>query len=317
MITLSPLSLEHLEQHLIEQLAQQPKSLTRLFHGRGRYYPGLEQITLDWVNQTLLVQLFKCHDETSLAQLQQRLYQVSLTPEWQQAGGEHIVIQHRYTADNRVDVVVGELIERQIGYENDLAYHLTLGKNQNMGLFLDMKAGRDWVKQHSSGKKVLNLFAYTCGFSVAAVAGGATSVVNIDMAKGALAIGRKNHQLNPNQDSKVHFFAHDIFRSWGKIKKYGPYDLIVIDPPSFQKGSFALTKDYQKILRRLADLQTPDGQVLACVNAPDVDSQFLKDSMATHAPHLHFVARLDNPSAFVDRDPEAALKVLHFAPHSN
>ncbi|MDP5253611.1 class I SAM-dependent methyltransferase [Vibrio sp. HB161653] len=313
MITLNISALQRLEQHLIEQLALKPNQLTRLFHGRGRFYLGLEQITVDWVNQTMLVQLFKCYDGPSLERLQSRLRAISLTQEWQQAGGEHIVIQHRYLADNDLDVVVGELIERQIGYENGLAYHLTLGKNQNMGLFLDMKAGREWVKQHSHGKKVLNLFAYTCGFSVAAVAGGASSVVNIDMAKGALATGRKNHQLNPDHDAKVHFFAHDIFRSWGKIKKYGPYDLIVIDPPSFQKGSFALTKDYQKILRRLADLQTADGQVLACVNAPDVDSHFLIDSMATHAPQFRFIERLDNPSAFVDSNPESALKVLHFA----
>ena len=152
--------------------------------------------------------------------------------------------------------------------ESGLTYRLDLGRNQNNGLFLDMRYGRDWVREHAAGKRVLNLFAYTCGFSVAAIAGGAEFVVNLDMAKAALSRGRDNHHLNNHDLKKVSFLGHELFKSWGKVRKMGPYDLIIIDPPSFQKGSFALTKDYQKILRRLPELLTADGVVLACVNDP-------------------------------------------------
>lgn len=103
-----------------------------------------------------------------------------------------------------------------------------------------------------------------------------------------------------------------FFKSWGKIKKSGPYDLIIIDPPSFQKGSFALTKDYAKILRRLPDLLSDNGQVLACVNSPAVDCNFLIDGMAEAAPELQFVERLANPEEFADIDEQAALKCLVF-----
>ena len=88
-----------------------------------------------------------------------------------------------------------------------------------------MRLGRQWVQERSQGKRVLNLFAYTCGFSVAAKAGGANQVVNVDMAKGALSRGRDNHRLNEHDMSDVTFMGYDIFRSWGKITKYGPYDL--------------------------------------------------------------------------------------------
>jgi 23S rRNA (cytosine1962-C5)-methyltransferase len=87
----------------------------------------------------------------------------------------------------------------------------------------------------------------------------------------------------------------------------------VIDPPSFQKGSFALTKDYQRILRRLPDLLRPGGQVLACVNSPAVGCDFLIETMRSEAPTLEFKYRLDNPVEFDDVDVQASLKVLVFA----
>jgi len=196
--------------------------------------------------------------------------------------------------------------------EDGLFFQLDLGKNQNSGLFLDMRYGRRWVKENSRNKRVLNLFAYTCGFSVAAISGGADFVVNLDMAKSVLSRGRENHRLNQHDTNKVKFFSHDIFKSWGKIKKYGQYDLIVIDPPTFQRGSFALTKDYQKILRRLPELLTENGQVLACVNDPSIPAQFLIDGMREEAPCLEFQYRLDNPPEFMDIDIESGLKALIF-----
>ena len=132
------------------------------------------------------------------------------------------------------------------------------------------------------------------------------------MAKGALSKGRDNHKLNDHNSNQVRFLAHDIFKSWGKIKKAGRYDLIIIDPPSFQKGSFALTKDYQRILRRLPDLLAENGQVLACVNSPAVDCNFLIDGMREEAPELNFVERLANPPEFSDIDEQASLKCLIF-----
>ena len=71
------------------------------------------------------------------------------------------------------EVLWGEDITELRAQEHGLEYHISLGKAQNSGLFLDMGNGREWVKNNSEGKNVLNLFAYTCAFSVAAIAGGA------------------------------------------------------------------------------------------------------------------------------------------------
>ncbi len=183
--------------------------------------------------------------------LKQMLMALSQTAEWRHSQAHSLLLQHRYRLDSSTEWLLGDEVEEWLISEDGLRFKLDLGKKQNTGLFLDMRYGRRWVRDQAEGKRVLNLFAYTCGFSVAALAGGAEQVVNLDMAKAALNRGRDNHRLNQQDLSQVSFLGHELFKSWSKVKKYGPYDLIIIDPPSFQKGSFALTKDYQKILRRL------------------------------------------------------------------
>ncbi|WP_428773389.1 class I SAM-dependent methyltransferase [Vibrio sp.] len=299
-------------QHIRQQLSEVPDEIRRIFHGRGQRWPGLEQLTCDWLQGQLYVQLFKPVEESFLSELKQGLMALSETEQWQQCGGRSIALQYRFLDGAPCDFLWGDFNTDPVAVESGLNYQLNIGRNQNNGLFLDMRLGRDWVRQHAAGKRVLNLFAYTCGFSVAAIAGGADKVVNVDMAKSSLAKGRDNHRLNQHDLTKVTFLGHDIFRSWGKISRFGPYDLIIIDPPSFQKGSFALTKDYQKILRRLPGLLADQGQVMACVNSPSVSSDFLIEGMANEAPQLKYCGRLDNPPEFEDVDSEASLKVLLF-----
>ncbi|KJY83441.1 methyltransferase [Vibrio galatheae] len=303
-----PLFFEQL--HL--QLEAAPNEVRRLFHGRGRGFDGLEQLTCDWIQGQLIVSIFKSVDNAFIASLKQGLLSLSTSDLWANKQGTSIVVQHRYAEGAPSEVLFGELDSRPVVEESGLKYQLDIGRNQNFGLFLDMRCGRDWVKEQAKHKNVLNLFAYTCGFSVAAIEGGADQVVNVDMSRSSLSKGRENHKLNGHNINQVKFLGYDIFRSWGKIKKMGRYDLIVIDPPSFQKGSFALTKDYKRILRKLPELLAEGGEVIACVNSPQVTSQFLIDGMKEEAPQLNFIERLANPPEFEDIDPEASLKVLRF-----
>ncbi|KLV09073.1 methyltransferase [Photobacterium aquae] len=301
-----------LEEHLTAALQSPPHEARRIFHGRGRCWPGLEQLTVDWLGDQVLVSLFKEPSEAFLAELELMLNRLTALPSWQASGARALLLQHRDRPGAPTDLLWGEGREYQDIVENGLTFKLDLGRKQNNGLFLDMRYGREWVMQHAKGKRVLNLFAYTCGFSVAAIAGGAEHVVNLDMAKAALSRGRDNHHLNQHDLKQVSFLGHELFKSWGKVRKLGPYDLIIIDPPSFQKGSFALTRDYQKILRRLPELLTAEGQVMACVNDPGVSSSFLIDGMAAEAPQLVYRERLENPPEFADIEPEGGLKVLIF-----
>lgn len=298
-----------LEQHLLAALNPAPAETRRLFHGRGRCWPGLEQITVDWLQGVLSVDLFREPPEGQLAELEAMLLRLSHLEQWT---GQAILLQHRYLPDSPGQWLVGEPCQQREVIEDGLTYLLDLGVRQNNGLFLDMRHGRQWVRAQAKGQRVLNLFAYTCGFSVAAIAGGAEQVVNLDMAKSALSRGRDNHRLNQHDPSRVAYLGHELFKSWGKVRKYGPYDLIIIDPPTFQRGSFVLTQDYAKILRRLPELLNEGGTVLACVNDPGIGPEFLIEGMAEHAPGLAFVERLQNPPEFPDVDPAGGLKALVF-----
>ena len=309
---MTPQALSTLHLHLLSALENVPDETRRLFHGRGRCWPGLEQLTVDWLQGVVLVSLFKEPEAPSLVALKALLLDLAHTPVWQACGAHTLVVQHRYTLQSDSEWLVGEPIDECTLTEGGLRYRVDLGRKQNNGLFLDMRYGRDWVKAQAEGKRVLNLFAYTCGFSVAAIAGGAQHVVNLDMSRAALSRGRDNHRLNGHDMSKVTFLGHELFKSWGKVKSTGPYDLVIIDPPSFQKGSFLLTKDYQRVVRRLPELLSENGLVLACMNDPSLGSDFLIDGVTEHAPGLRFEQRLDNPPEFPDADAECGLKALVF-----
>ena len=281
----------------------------RLFHGRGGLFAGDEHLCLDWYKPVLLLTSFKMLETEQLDELV-----IAIKALWQQQRPTetlNLVYQYRHGGQTFSELLHGEVPEQHIVTENDARFLVHLLRGQNHGLFLDMANGRAWVKQHAKHKKVLNLFAYTCGFSVVALQGGADEVVNMDMSKGALSIGKQNHVLN-DLPAGARYLGHDIFKSWGKLTKLGPYDLIVADPPSNQRGSFVATKDYERLLKRLPDLLAPQGEVLLCLNAPELGCDFLMQQVANTAPQLSYVERIANPSVFADIDEQKSLKVLRY-----
>jgi len=285
------------------------EDVRRVFHGRGGLYPGSEQWSLDWFSPVWVLTSFKPVSEEELT-----VCQSALQARWETlAPGEPLnwVFQCRAQGEAQTRLMAGSVPEPHVVTEQGAKYLVHVMRGQNHGLFLDMAHGREWLKRHALHENILNLFAYTCAFSVVALQGGAAQVVNLDMSQAALAVGQQNHRLN-DLPAKARFLGHDIFKTWGKIGKMGPYGVIVIDPPSYQKGSFIATKDYIKLIRRLPDLLEPQGHVLLCLNAPELDSQFLHAQVAEAAPSLKFVERLANPTAFADIDPEKSLKVLHY-----
>lgn len=279
-----------------------PTDAQRVFHGRGGLFPGCEHLALDAYPPVLLLTSFKALDDAALAAVGE-----ALTARFGDA--LNWVYQCR-GEQSETRLMAGAVPEPHVVTEAGTRYGVHLLRGQNHGLFLDMAEGRRWVREQvRPGAKVLNLFAYTCAFSVVALQAGAAEVVNVDMASGALAIGRGNHELN-GLKAGAKFLAHDIFNSWGKLTRGGPYDLVICDPPSFQKGSFVATKDYARLARRLPALLAPGGQALLCLNAPELGVGFLRDVMAENAPALAFAGRVANPAAFADVSEDRGLKVL-------
>lgn len=279
----------------------------RIFHGRGEVYENWKFLTIDSIDDILSVAFYS---EISL-ELETELLNM-LVNFIQNTRHSTIILQRRYIDKTVTEVIIGRLTDENIAVENNLKFKLNLQSNQNSGYFPDMKNGREYINNISKDKKVLNLFSYTCGFSLAALKGGAKSVVNMDMAKGALNTGRVNHQLNNLDTKKVKFYPHNILKSFGRIKRDGPFDIIIIDPPTFQRGSFEATKDYQKIIKKLHEFASEGCTVLACLNAPQLDENYIINIFKEFAPNFSFVKRLDNPKEFETSQPQRALKNLVF-----
>ncbi|MFT3857663.1 MAG: class I SAM-dependent methyltransferase [Aquabacterium sp.] len=287
-----------------------PTDAQRLFHGRGGLYPGCEAWTLDFHPPVWLLTSYQPVTDDALAPIQAALQQ-----RWQTLRPDapfNLVFQHRDEVRADTRLLAGAVPDPHVVSEAGARFKVHLMRGFNHGLFLDMAEGRRWLRAHAAahpGIKVLNLFAYTCAFSVVALQAGAGQVINVDMASGALNIGKQNHQLN-GLTKDASFLPHDIFSSWGKIGRGGPYDVIVMDPPTYQKGSFVAEKDYARLMRRLPDLLAPGGHALLCLNSPKLGVSFLTDLMQAEAPSLRFIERLPNPPAFADAAPDRALKVL-------
>lgn len=279
----------------------------RLLHGRGQTYDGLSFLSIDWYHPVILMTFFAEQSDEWKQELTEAI--VSAAPEGQLTC---IVHQARYIRGAPSTIAWGTLPEQVDAWEAGLKYRVILGAQQNTGFFLDMKESRAWLRERAEGKKVLNLFAYTCAFSVVAMEAGARFVANIDMSQSALRAGYINHRINDIDTRDVEFWSHDIFRSWNKLRKRAPYDIVIIDPPSNQRRSFVARKDYGRMVKRIPELLTEDADILACLNAPNMDFAFLRDTISHHCPQWYEQAIIPPPESFPDRDPNCGLKCIHY-----
>ncbi len=276
----------------------------RVFHGRGHVYEGLNHVTIDWLPPVLLITLFAPEPNSEIEALADKL--LLLFPRC-----KSVQLQHRYELSGPIDVIKGDMIQHLVITESNLQFNISLGQARNTGLFLDMKNGRDWVQSQSKNKRVLNLFSYTCGFSVAAIAGLAKSVLNVDMSSPALNVGRDNHRLNQQSCDVVSFEKLNIFKSFGRLKKRGPFDLLICDPPTFQKGSVDIEKDYPKILRRLNTFMAANSMLMLCLNAPELGRGFLLEHMQELAPSYQLIAEIKPPEVYAEAEGKG-LTILCF-----
>ncbi len=152
--------------------------------------------------------------------------------------------------------------------EGPLRFEVNLGPYLDVGLFLDHRVTRRWVRERSSGKRVLNLFAYTGAFTVAAAVGGASRTVSVDLSRRYLDWARRNLDLNHVSG------AHELLESDVlAFVRGGPrerYDLIICDPPPSSTSSrargFEIQRHHEGLLLDLAGWLTDQGAILFSSN---------------------------------------------------
>ena len=147
-----------------------------------------------------------------------------------------------------------------IAVENGLKFHVDWLKGQKTGFFVDQRDNRRLLQQYANGKKVLNMFCYTGGFSFYAMRGNAQLVHSVDSSQKAIDLTNANILLNFPGDSRHQAFAEDAFKFLDNMDT--PYDLIVLDPPAFAKHKDALRnalKGYTRLNKKAFEKIQPGG----------------------------------------------------------
>jgi len=164
---------------------------------------------------------------------------------------------------DRVGILFGPLTETVRIVEDGALFEVDLIRSQKTGLFLDQREMRRLVRQVAAGRRVLNAFCYTGGFTLAALSGQASRVFSVDASEPALELARRNIALNGFNLPPQAFNAADVFELL-RAESPGDFDLIILDPPAFAKKRedvIPACRGY-KDLNRLALKMLPAGGLL-------------------------------------------------------
>lgn len=194
-----------------------------------------------------------------------------------------------------------------LGEEHGIIYEFRGDHGISPGLFLDQRQQRLWVQRNSAGKRVLNLFCYTGGFSVNALHGAADEVVSVDASSSALDWAKENLSHNGLNTRRIKLWKDDVrLVLQRQIRRGERYDLIISDPPSFSCGkgkAFSLAKELPTLLKNCAELLTPQGQLLFSCNLEELSGNKLKRILSEFAPALRCLETYRSTEDFKSQGP--------------
>lgn len=293
------------EQNQPDSTEQDKKNSPVILYGRAGQYPGLEGINIFRFGINIYVQIYATLTESEQDEFKTIIFKTFPSTPDQKI---QYSIVDRSQRPPQMIFLSRSITEDVVYQEHSLKYYLDLRRPSHPGIFFDIAPAREWLLEKAQGKKVLNLFAFTCPFSVCAAAGGASHIINIDNNSNVLARGRRNHLLNNLNLSSIRFEKKDIMKSFGYINKKGPFDIIICDPPSLQKGSFNAQKEYPKLVRRLKEALSPEGVLMLCLNDPFLGFDFLEEIIKNE--ELIETERLDPAKPFISADKNRGLKII-------
>jgi 23S rRNA (cytosine1962-C5)-methyltransferase len=184
---------------------------------------------------------------------------------------------------------IGEMPRQHtsVVHEERLCYEIDFLGGYSCGLFLDQRANRSWLRASNVGN-MLNIFSYTCSFSVAAAAGGARTI-SIDLSKTALERGRRNFALNRLSLEGHRFIPDDAFDVLPRLARRGEkFNAIVLDPPTFSRGRngriFRAERDYGRLIEMAFACAAPGTVILLSTNCLKLDALQLRALGSRHVP---------------------------------
>ena len=261
----------------------------RLVHGEGDNIPGL---IIDVYGPTAVMQAHSVGIHLERKRIAVQLIQVM---------GErvkNVYYKSETTLPFKADLgqedgfIVGGSKDN-VAVENELKFYVDWLKGQKTGFFVDQRDNRSLLEHFSAGKRVLNMFCYTGGFSFYAMRGGATLVHSVDSSAKAIELTTKNVELNFPGDKRHEAFCEDAFKYLDKAG--GDYDLVILDPPAFAKHRGALhnaLKGYTRLNMKAFEKIRPGGILFTFSCSQVVTKDNFRNAVFTAAALAHRNVRI-------------------------
>ena len=245
-------------------------NMYRLVHGEGDNLPGL---IIDIYGKNAVMQAHSVGMHVCRLEIAQALKAVMGNDLKAVYYKSETTLPFKASLGQENGFILGES-DDNVAIENGLKFHIDWLKGQKTGFFVDQRENRALVERYAHGRKVLNMFCYTGGFSVYAMRGGAELVHSVDSSAKAVDLVNANIELNFPGDKRHEAFAEDAFRFLDEMD--GNYDLVILDPPAFAKHKDALKnalRGYTKLNAKALE-KMPSGSILftfSCSQAVNKD----------------------------------------------
>lgn len=207
------------------------------------------------------------------------LWSLSVDFKFSRVFSRHLPKQNAERAAPRLVVGDADSNLQTLATERKLVFGIDFGSGYSVGLFVDQRENRSLVRR-TKPKRMLNCFAYTCAFSVAAASAGAETV-SVDLSKKSLTRGRENFALNSLPTAGHRFVAEDVMTFLPRLARKGEkFDMIILDPPTFSRShrgkAFQVERDYEKLLLDAMEVAERDARILISTNCTTLDERALE-----------------------------------------
>ena len=229
----------------------------RLVHGEGDFLPGL---VVDVYGETAVVQAHSPGMHFARKIIAEALVDIESLGVKSVYYKSETTLPYKARLDPENGYLIGSFIS-DTARENGLAFRIDWLRGQKTGFFVDQRDNRSLVGRYSHGRSVLNMFCYTGGFSVYALAGDAREVVSVDSSAKAITLTDANVALNFPGVTRHSSRAEDAFKYLDAMEA-GRHDLIILDPPAFAKHRSALRnalQGYRRLNARAFEKIAPGG----------------------------------------------------------
>lgn len=249
----------------------------RIVHAAGDGLPGLI------VDRYASIVVIQCHSvgmhliKDEIAAVIKELLGDEITTVYDKSMS---TLPDRHPAEN--GVLLGEDVTEVVILENGRRFRVDVAGGQKTGFFLDQRENRWLLGSYAEGKKVLNTFCYTGGFSVYALLGGGAQVQSVDLSEGAIALAKDNAARNGDFDDTHQAYAADVMEWLKEHADDQDYDIIVVDPPAFAKNKHKRHKAvqaYKRLNARAMKAIKPGGLLFTFSCSRVVERQLFYDTI--------------------------------------